>query len=68
LLPQTPVASLFLTTLREHHRNIFVIVAIILLLVGGFIQALQFLLWVGAVLLIIAVIAWAVRSLSGRTR
>jgi len=45
-----------------------VIVAIILLLVGGFIQALQFLLWVGAVLLVIAVIAWAIRSLSGRSR
>jgi Zn-dependent membrane protease YugP len=48
--------------------NIFVIVAIILLLVGGFVQALQFLLWVGAVLLVIAVIAWAIRSLSGRSR
>ncbi|MFO7690573.1 MAG: hypothetical protein R6W83_08465 [Cryobacterium sp.] len=51
--------------------NIFVlvvIVAVILLLVGGFVQALQFLLWVGAVLLIIAVIAWAVRSMSGRNR
>lgn len=72
MLPQTPVAPQFLTTLiREHHMNIFVIVAIvaiILLVVGGFVQALQFLLWVGAVLLIIAVIAWAVRSLSGRNR
>ncbi|WP_199183895.1 hypothetical protein [Cryobacterium sp. Y57] len=51
--------------------NIFVIVvivAIILLLVGGFVQALQFLLWVGAVLLVSAVIAWAIRSLSGRSR
>jgi len=48
--------------------NIVVIVAIILLLVGGFVQALQFLLWVGAVLLVIAVIAWAIRSLSGRSR
>lgn len=48
--------------------NIFVIVAIVLLLVGGFVQALQFLLWVGAVLLVIAVIAWAIRSLSGRSR
>lgn len=51
--------------------NIFVIVvivAIILLLVGGFVQTLQFLLWVGAVLLVIAIIAWAVRSMSGRNR
>ncbi|MBG6214794.1 phosphate starvation-inducible membrane PsiE [Cryobacterium sp. CAN_C3] len=51
--------------------NLFVIVAIIavvLLLVGGFVQALQFLLWIGAVLLIIAIIAWLVRTLSGRNR
>ncbi len=51
--------------------NLFVIVAIvavILLLVGGFVQALQFLLWIGAVLLIIAIIAWLVRTLSGRSR
>ena len=51
--------------------NIFVIVvivAVILLLVGGFVQALQFLRWVGAVLLVITVIAWAVRSMSGRNR
>jgi len=47
---------------------IVVIVAIILLLIGGFVQALQFLLWVGAVLLVIAVIAWAIRRLSGRSR
>lgn len=47
---------------------IVVIVATILLLVGGFVQALQFLLWVGAVLLVITVIAWAVRSMSGRNR
>ena len=47
---------------------IVVIVAIILLLIGGFVQALQFLLWVGAVLLVITVIAWAVRSMSGRNR
>lgn len=49
--------------------NIFVIVAIvaiILLVIGGFVQAFQFLLWVGAVLLIIAVIAWLFRSISGR--
>ena len=48
--------------------NIFVLVAIVLLLVGGFVQALQFLLLVGAVLLVSAVIAWAIRSPSGRSR
>ena len=49
--------------------NLFVIVAIIaviLLLVGGFVQALQFLLWIGAILLIVVIIAWLVRTLSGR--
>ncbi|GAA3749859.1 hypothetical protein GCM10022239_26470 [Leifsonia bigeumensis] len=42
------------------------IIAIILLFVGGFVQAVNFLLWVGIVLLIIAVIAWLFRYLSGR--
>lgn len=71
MLSQTPVAPPFFATTREHPINLFVIVAIIavvLLLVGGFVQALQFLLWIGAVLLIIAIIAWPVRTLSGRNR
>ena len=42
------------------------IVAIILLLTGGFVQSLNFLLWVGIVLLVIAVIAFLARSISGR--
>ena len=42
------------------------IVAIILLFVGGFVQAMQWLLWVGIILLVIAVIAWLFRYLSGR--
>ncbi|MDH6238452.1 hypothetical protein [Cryobacterium sp. CG_9.6] len=49
--------------------NLFVIVAIIavvLLLVGGFVQAFQFLLWIGAILLAIAIIGWLVRTMSGR--
>lgn len=45
---------------------IVVIIAVILLFVGGFTQAVQWLLWVGIVLLIIAVIAWLLRSISGR--
>ncbi|MBG6215499.1 phosphate starvation-inducible membrane PsiE [Cryobacterium sp. CAN_C3] len=51
--------------------NLFVIVAIIavvLLLVGGFVQAFQFLLWIGAILLVIAIIGWLVRTMSGRGR
>ncbi|MEO6201255.1 MAG: hypothetical protein ABIX44_08840 [Cryobacterium sp.] len=49
--------------------NVFVIIAIVavvLLLVGGFVQTLQFLLWIGAVLLIVAVVMWLLRSLTGR--
>lgn len=42
------------------------IVAIILLITGGLVPALNFLLWVGIVLLVLALIGWLVRSLSGR--
>ena len=47
---------------------IVAVVAIVLLLTGGFVQSLNFLLWVGIVLLVIAVIAWLARSISGRSR
>lgn len=42
------------------------IIAIVLLFIGGFVQAVQWLLWIGIILLIIAVIAWLMRSMSGR--
>ncbi|WP_166788596.1 DUF2207 domain-containing protein [Cryobacterium sp. HLT2-28] len=42
------------------------IIAVVLLLTGGFVQSLNFLLWVGVILLVIAVIAFLVRSMSGR--
>ena len=45
---------------------IVAIVAIILLFTGGFVQSLNFLLWVGIVLAIIAVVVWLVRYLTGR--
>lgn len=45
-----------------------IIIAIILALVGGFVKAVNFLLWVGLVLLIIAVIAWLLRSITGSRR
>lgn len=42
------------------------IIAIILLLVGGFNSALSFLLWVGIILLILSVLGWIFgRSRSG---
>ena len=45
---------------------IVAIIAIVLLVTGGFVQSLNFLLWVGVVLLILAVIVFLVRMISGR--
>lgn len=45
---------------------IVAIIAIVLLITGGFVQSLNFLLWVGAVLLVLAVIAFLIRMISGR--
>jgi len=42
------------------------ILAVILLIVGGIVEAVQFLLWVGLVLLIVAAIAFLLRVISGR--
>ncbi|MET4619264.1 hypothetical protein VUN82_01470 [Micrococcaceae bacterium Sec5.1] len=42
------------------------VVAIVLLLVGGFSSALNWLLWVGVVLLVIAAIGWLLSFMSGR--
>lgn len=45
---------------------IIAIVALILLFTGGFVQSLNFLLWVGIVLLVIAAIVFLMRYISGR--
>lgn len=45
---------------------IIVVVAVILLITGGLVQSLNFLLWVGIVLAIIAIIVFLVRALTGR--
>jgi hypothetical protein len=45
---------------------IVAIIAVILLFTGGFVQSLNFLLWVGIVLLIIAAVVWLIRYLTGR--
>ncbi|MFM9921183.1 hypothetical protein [Lacisediminihabitans sp. H27-G8] len=45
---------------------IVAIIAVVLLITGGFVQSLNFLLWVGVVLLILAVIAFLIRMISGR--
>jgi len=42
------------------------VVAVILLFVGGFVAAVKWLLWIGIILAIIAVIVWLVRLIAGR--
>jgi len=45
---------------------IIAVVAIVLLVTGGLASSLNFLLWVGLVLLIIAAIIWLTRYIGGR--
>lgn len=45
---------------------ILVIIAVILLFVGGFVEAVKFLLWIGIVLLVIGVIGWLFKYITGR--
>ncbi len=47
---------------------IIIIVAIVLAITGGLVSSVNFLLWVGIILLVLAVIAWLIRSLTGRSR
>jgi hypothetical protein len=47
---------------------IIAIIAVILLFTGGFVASIHWLLWVGLVILIIAVIVWLVRYLTGSRR
>ena len=45
---------------------VIAIIAIVLAITGGLVQSVNFLLWVGIALLILAVIAFLIRSISGR--
>ncbi len=45
---------------------VVIIIAVVLLVTGGFVQSLNFLLWVGVVMLVIAVIAYLMRSIGSR--
>ncbi|MET4782517.1 hypothetical protein [Glaciihabitans sp. UYNi722] len=47
---------------------IIAVIAVILLLTGGFVSSLNFLLWVGVVLLVIAAIVFLLRFLTGNKR
>lgn len=44
------------------------IAAVILLFVGGFVVALKWLLWIGVILALIAIIGWLFRAVAGRRR
>ncbi len=46
---------------------ILLIVGIVLLLLGVFVEAVKFLLWLGIVIIIIAVIAWLMRFIRRQT-
>lgn len=45
---------------------VIAIIAVVLLITGGLVQSLQFLLWVGIVLAVIAVVLFLVRSMAGK--
>jgi len=45
---------------------IILVIAVILLFTGGLVNSLQFLLWVGFVLIIIALVMFILRAFSGR--
>jgi len=47
---------------------VIIVVAVILLITGGFVQSLQFLLWIGLILAVIAVVLFLVRAVSGRNK
>ncbi|MFJ4296023.1 hypothetical protein ACRQ4C_15835 [Curtobacterium sp. SP.BCp] len=53
-------------TLMNALLIILAVIAVILLFVGGFAASLKFLLWVGIVLLVIALVMWLLRTLTGR--
>jgi hypothetical protein len=45
---------------------VIAVIAVILLITGGIVQSLNFLLWIGIALAIIAIIAWLLRVITGR--
>ncbi len=47
---------------------VIAVIAVILLFTGGFVSSLNFLLWIGIVLLVLAVIVFLVRMLTGNRR
>lgn len=58
---------------HRHHGDMtalavtLLIIGIVLLLFGVFVEAVQFLLWIGIIILVIAVIAWLMRFIRRQT-
>lgn len=46
---------------------VLIVVGIVCLLLGVFVEAVKFLLWLGIVILVIAVIAWLMRFIRRQT-
>lgn len=46
--------------------TIVIIIAIVLAITGSMVQSVQFLLWVGIAIAVVAVIAFLLRTVSGR--
>lgn len=46
---------------------ILLVIGIVLLLFGVFVEAAQFLLWIGLVIIVIAIIAWLLRFIRRQT-
>lgn len=47
---------------------LIIVVAIVIAIVGGLVQSVNFLLWVGIVLALLAAIAWLLRVISGKKK
>lgn len=47
---------------------VIAVIAVILLLTGGFVHAVSFLLWAGLLLLVFALIVFLVRAITGNRR
>lgn len=47
---------------------IIIVIAIVLAVVGGLVEALSFLLWVGIILAVVSVIGWLLSSIGARRK
>ncbi|MEJ1154360.1 MULTISPECIES: hypothetical protein [Microbacterium] len=45
---------------------ILIVVAIVLILLGAFVEVAKFLLWIGLVVLVIGLIWWLMQAIAGR--